>query len=156
IGLGIDIIPDGHAGHGNRGGVGLGGRYGLAGDRYGVLDIKIAGRVFDLADSVLDLGQYLVMIDGAWLIRRHDVEIRDEGPRLTGVVDHLIAQIPANLTAAAGDIDRDQARIVKLEVQDPNLAVGFVDIVFVLDVGKRRGRTLVRVEPLCRGRRYEP
>src|SRR5205085_12253230 len=107
-------------------GVGLGRRNGRIGNGHRVLGHEVIGlaRVLDAVDGLLDLGQDLVTIDaGVVSIRGDQLKIGNERPRLVGVADYLVPQVPADSRAPAGNIYLDQTRRLEAEIQDPDVAL---------------------------------
>src|SRR5262249_8015118 len=144
ISIGIDIIPNGNAMNRSRRGIGLGRRYGRAGDRNGILDIEVAKRILDLTNGLLHRRKNLIMINSRF-VNCYQLKIGAEGVWLVAAVDDLILQIPTKPSAAARNINRDKTWLREREMQDPNLAVGFADIFGILDVDLRPDLPLVGV-----------
>src|SRR5262249_24558420 len=133
--LRIDVGPDGHPGNRLRHRVGFGRRDRLAADSHRVLDVEVVERVLNLADGFLYRRQYLVLVDQALFVEGDQFELRVEGVRGVGAVPDLVPHVPADLAAAARDVHGDRARVLDLEVEDPDLASGVVDVLgLVLDV----------------------
>ena len=125
-GLFDDIREDGDAGDGMRVGVGFRRRDRLGRDRHRVLCLEKPGWILDLGDLGLDGGQHLVAVRRV-AVQGDELEFGDKVVRLAGVVNDLIPQVPDRFLAAAGDVRRQKAGRLELEIERPH-------VFFVLDV----------------------
>src|SRR6516165_9464344 len=80
-----------------------------------ILDVKKTGGVLNLLNSILNLGQYLVLIN-ARLIERHQLEIEGRRVRLARVIGDLVPHVPKKLAATSGDVYGNKTRVLEAKI----------------------------------------